>query len=406
VTRNKLATPAALAAAVILLVTAVFLGWLVVRVAAVETLASQGARPGMLVAGRPTVVLAQAVGGLIIGRGKVDPATLPAVRRAAAALPLDARPYLLIASDYAQRGRRDLAIKSLEAGRRLDPRQRWIHILLLDRYLRDGKYVAAAEELSVLSRLVGGAQGPIATAMAQMSVAPETRDAVRETLRQDPVLERSVLTSLASSGTEPATLFAMASPSAVAMANVPGGWGTVLVDRLVEARRYAQARRVWQRINRLNDQQVAPLLYDAVLDRLPGSTPFNWTFNSGALAAVDVRGKKLEVNYYGRESGELANQLILLPPGTYRFGFVVSGMQPAATPKLAWVFSCQDAPKQTLASIPLQVGDSNPRRIAGTVIVPAGCPAQRLRLTGIADEFPAPISATIEGLRLDKVAAR
>ena len=360
----------------------------------------------MLVAGRPTVVLAQAMGRLIANRGKVDAATLPAVRKAAAALPLDARPYLLVASEYLLLQRPDLATKTLEAGRRLDPRQRWIHVLLLDRYLRDGKYVAASDELSVLARLVGGAQGPIATAMAQMSLAPETRDAVRATLRQDPVLERAVLTSLASSGVEPAALFAMASPAALQAANLPGAWGTVLVDRLVERGRYLQARRVWQRINRLTDRQVAPLLYDAGLDKLPGSAPFNWTLNSNAVAAVDVRGKKLEVNYYGRESGDLATQLLLLAPGNYRFEFAVSGLQRASAPTLVWTFTCQNALKQTLASIPLPLNDNRPRRVVGKVVVPTGCPAQRLRLGGLADEFPVPIAATIEGLRLDKVATR
>ena len=318
-------------------------------------------------------------------------------------MPLDERPYLLIGSDYLRAGQTRRATKTLEAGRRLDPRQRWIHLLLLERYLRDEKYAAATEELAVLARLVGPVQAPIATALAQMSVAPETRDAVRETLRRDPPLEKSVLAALASSDVDPSTIFGMASPAAWSSANASGGWGTVLVDRLVTNQRYRTARAVWQRINRLSNRQVEPLLYDAGLDGLPGKPPFNWTLESGNVAAVDMRAHALQVNYYGRDTGNLASQLLVLPPGDYSFTQTVSGSQRAAGSTLSWSIECDNQPDRKLAQMRLPLDASAPRRVAIKLTVPGNCPAQRLRLIGSPGEFPTPVSVTIEHPQFERL---
>lgn len=398
-------TPAGLTLAALLIIAAAFVGWLVVRATAVEMLSGPSVRAGAIVAGQPTVALGTAMGGFVANRGSIPRQALPSVRAAAAQLPLDARPYLFIGSDYLRAGKSDLAAKTFEAGRRLDPRQRWIHILLLDHYLRAGRYPEAADEFAVLSRLVGGAQGPIATALAQMTIAPQTRDAARLTLRQDVGLERAVLTSLASTGVEPAVIFGMASPAALATANLPGSWGGVLIDRLVSKQRYRLAHSVWQRINRLNDRQVGSLIYDLGLQGLPGKPPFNWMTVSNNVAAVDMQSGKFEVNYYGRDNGNLITQLLLLPPGTYRFGFFVSGVQQGAEPVMVWAFTCENQPDRTIASIPVPLTNARSRRVAATVTVPAGCPAQRLRLSGLAGEFPQPVTATIERLQLEKATA-
>lgn len=401
--RSKLRTPSGLILAAILFLAAAFVGWLAVQTTAVEMLSGRSARVTPIVAGAPDVVLGTAMTSLLARRGVVKPQLLPSIRGAAARVPLDARPYVLIASDYLRSGRTAQGVKTLEAGRRLDPRQRWIHVLLLDHYLRSEQFAQAADEFAVLARLVGGAQSPIATALAQMAVAPETRDAVRKTFRQDAALERSVLIALAgNNNVEPAMIFSMASPAAFAAANTPGGWGIVLVDRLVEKRRYRMARAVWQRINRLSDQQVAPLLYDAGLAALPGKPPFNWMLASNNVAAVDVRGNRFNIEYYGRDSGDLASQLLVLSPGTYRFSYVVNNTQQDSGPDLVWSFSCANKPDPALASMELPQAKSRPRRVAFNVTVPADCPAQWLRLAGLAGEFPVSVSTTIDRLKLEK----
>lgn len=404
--RSRLGSPTGILTAAALIFAGLYVGWLAVQAFAIEMNSGRAAQASAVLPGSSEIVLRQAMGDLIVNRGKVNKQALPGIRRATTQVPLDARPYLLIGSEYLQEGKTELAIRTLEAGRRLDPRQRWIHLLLLDYYLRHRKFSEASDEFAVLSRLVGSAQGPIATALAQMSLAPQTRDAARATLRRDVELQRSVLTSLAASGAAPADIFSMASPAALATANLPGAWGTVLVDRLVQQQRYEIARRVWQRINHLSDQQVATLLYDSGFRMLPGKSPFGWTIANNSVAAVDVRNGKLDITYYGRESGELLNQLVLLPPGNYRFSFQVAGVQQGTEPSLSWSILCENKPDRVLGRLAVPLKNNRPHVMAGVLQVPAGCPAQRLRLTGSAGEFPVTIAATIDGLRLEAIQAR
>lgn len=400
---SKFRTPRSLALAAILIVAALYVGWVAVRTTALNLLANGNAPVSAIIAGEPEVVLGTAMGRFAADRARVRPGLLPPVLRAATDAPLDERPYLLVGSDRLQARRDAAAIEALEAGRRLNPRQRWIHVLLLDRYLRRGDYAQAAVAFGVLSRLVYAAQSPIADALAQMSVAPETRDAVRQTLRQDPALERTVLAALSSGNVEPSVIFAMASPSALAAANAPGGWGTVLVDRLVAKQRYRAARTIWQRINGLSDAQVAPLLFNADFATSAPKPPFNWTLASGDVAAVDLRGDRLEVNYYGRATGDLASQLVLLPPGSYRFVSAYSGLQRSPGPALVWSINCANQADRVLGRIELPESGPAQRRAGFAFTVLSGCPAQQLRLVGQAGEFPSPVSATILGLRIEKV---
>lgn len=371
------------------------------RVAAAQQIAQSSASVPSFVAHDPNIVLGKAEADLVRLHGILPPATLAAVRTAAARAPLDARAYLVLGHQQLLDRKPERALKTLEAGRRLDPRDRVIHLLLLDRYLRTQRYDAAAAEFGVLSRLVGPAQEPIALGLAQMSTAPATRDAARRTLNTDPVLERWVLVALARSNVPPATVFDLASPTARRNAGEVNSWGPVLVARLVDQKQYAAARTVWQQVHGLPTGQGDKLLYDAGLQRLPGSPPFNWTLAADSLGAADMREGMLSIEYYGRASGNLASQLLVLPRGTYRFRFAVEGKTPPS-PALYWSLRCANNDKVELMHAPVK--GAGPRRaIIANFTVPAGCPAQRLTLTGEAGEFPVTVSATLRDLDLAAV---
>lgn len=324
----------------------------------------------------------------------LDAATLDAVRRAAVAAPLDARPYLILGHQQLLDGAPRRAVATLEAGQRLDPRQQLIHILLLDRYLRTGRYEQAAAQFSVLARLVGQTQAPIASAMATMSLMPETRDAVRRTLATDPVLERAVLTAMARSDTPAATVFALASPAAKAEAGYGWSWGPVLVTRLVERGRFIEARGVWQRVHRLSDATLAAPIFNAGLVPSPASAPFNWTLVSGSLGVAEMRQGGLAVDYYGRESGNLATQLLTLRPGRYRFSVLVDPGKTDNAAGLFWTIACANVQQPALLNLRV-TATATRRRLAGDFAVPAGCSAQGLALRGEAGEFPVTVSVTL-----------
>jgi hypothetical protein len=390
-------SPRGMLSAIVLAVAGALLGWLCIRSAMVRTLPVTSPSLEQLASNHPDIVLSKAVIALVKQRGVVDATTLAAVRRAAVAAPLDARPFLILGHQQLLDGKGRQAVATLEAGQRLDPRQRLIHLLLLDRYLRTGRYTDAASQFSVTARLVGPAQGAIATTMAQMSLAPETRDAVRRTLRADPALERAVLVALAKSDTAPTVIFALASPSAKRDAGASASWGPVLISRLVERGGYAAARSAWQTIYSLSGQQAAAPLFDAALQELPASPPFNWSLVSGKLGAADIQNGSLSVNYYGRDNGDLASQLLVLRPGAYRFGFTVDGSKTAAGPTLTWSLRCANGAKTELMNTAV-VGTGTRHRVAASFAVPSNCPAQQLTLTGNAGEFPAPVNVSLRDL--------
>lgn len=354
----------------------------------------------------PGVVVARAVLALVAQHGILSPATLAGVRRAAQETPLDARAFLVLGHQQLLDAKPLRAVATLEAGQRLDPRNRLIHLLLLDRYLRTGRYADAAAQFAVSSRLVGPAQAAIAKAMAQMSIAPETREAVRRTLAADPALERAVLTTLARSDTSPATVFAVASPAARRDAANAASWGPVLVDRLVAARQYAAARTVWLGLYRPSAAEAAAPVFDRGFRELPGSAPFNWTLVASGLGAADMLNGTLSVNYYGRDTGMLAGQLLVLAPGAYRFAVTVEGAKTGTGPLLSWSLRCAGESGAGAELMNLAAAATGaPRRVAASFTVPAGCPAQQLALVGTPGEFPAPVTLTLGALDLRRAPA-
>lgn len=391
-----------LLSAAVLAIGGVALAWVCVRTTAIKALPDDSSALLRLAPHDPAVVLETAADALVTRHGILPPAMLAAVRHAALAAPLDARAFLILGHQQWLDGHPDRAVVTLEAGQRLDPRLRLIHLLLLDRYLRSGRYADAAAQFSVLARLGGNAQGAIVRAMAAMSLDPQTRDAVRATLRSDPMLERGVLTAMAKGDVAPATIFTLASPAAQADAANPESWGPVLVSRLVEQQRYAPARAVWQRIYRLSDAQAAAPVFDAGFARTVAAPPFAWTLTANSLGAADIRNNALAIDYYGRDSGDLASQLLVLAPGRYRFAVTVDPGKTDNAARLFWSLTCATG-KASLMNLRITAGATK-RRIAADATVPAGCPAQLLTLRGEAGEFPAPISVTVRDLDLRPVA--
>ena len=395
-----------LVSALVLAIVGLAIAWICVRTTVVGLMPSNAPAvmklaPGSASAalGRATTALGRNQGLLGGPRRKLDAATLDTVRQAAAAAPLDARSFLILGYQQLAEGKPARALRSLEAGQRLAPRNRLIHLLLLERYLLTSRFADAATQFSVLARLVGAAQPAIAAVMAQMIVRPEMRDAARQTLRNDPELERAVLATLARSNTEPAVIFALASPAALADAGGGKSWGPVLISRLVEAGRFRTAREVWRRIYRLPDGAVAAPIFNPSFRPTPASPPFDWTLVAGSLGAADPQGDALSIDYYGRDSGDLASQLLVLAPGRYQLVFSAEGGKPNAAARLFWTVACAGGGKTVLTNVAVPTAPGA-HRAAGTFTVPDRCVAQTLALRGEAGEFPSPISLTIGDLAI------
>lgn len=408
---GALASPRGIISALILAITGLALAWTCLRTTMTAVLPAQSPALMSIAPGDAHGVLSRASLALVatidprdptsigFGRKPLDPATIAAVRRAATQLPLDERSYLILGQQQLVDRQTDRGIRSLEAGQRLNPRNRLIHLALLVQYLKTNRFGPAAAQMSVLSRLISSTQPAIATALAQMVLMPETAPAAKRALRTDANLERSVLTTLARGATPPERIFALASPRALADAGNSVSWGPALVTRLVAANQFTEAHQVWQRIYHLPEAAVAAPIFNPQFRAMPASPPFDWTLAASGLGAADPDDGGLAVDYYGRDSGNLAGQMLVLSPGRYQLAFATEGGKPNAASRLFWTVACATGDKSVLANVAVPTTPGS-HRAGGAFAVTSDCPAQTLTLRGEAGEFPSPIALTIKGLAI------
>lgn len=413
---GALASPRGIVSALILIVAGLAIAWFCIRTTITELLPAQSPAfmqiapndaGGALT--RATLALAATVDpndamSIGFGRKSLAPATIAAVRRAAMQLPLDERPYLILGHQQLVHKQTARGIRSLEAGQRLDPRNRLIHLALLVQYLKTNRFGPAAQQMSVISRLIGRTQPFVATALAQMLLMPEMAPAAKRALRTDADLERLVLTTLARGATPPDRIFALASPRALASVGKSDSWGPALVSRLVGAGQFTEAHQVWQRIYHLPEAAATAPIFNPQFRTVSASPPFDWTLTAGGLGAADPENGTLAVDYYGRDSGNLASQTLVLSPGRYQLAFATEGGKPNAASRLFWTVTCAAGEKTVLVNVAVPTVPGS-HRASGAFAVPAACPAQALTLRGEAGEFPSPISLTIRGLAIHAVGA-
>jgi len=185
-----------------------------------------------------------------------------------------------------------------------------------------------------------------------------------------------------------------------------------LLVRMINDGHYVAAYRLW--LGFLPDRSWAnggeP--YDGHFNGLAGSPPFNWQFfqPQGAIVeptkAQSSQTGALYVEYPVADSVLLAQQLLVLPPGTYRFSGRVRVTQPAAGAALIWRVQCAGAPATVLWES-RENGDVATTWISSSVnfTAPADCGAQWLRLEGGAGDGFGILSAWVKDISIQPLSA-
>ncbi len=175
-------------------------------------------------------------------------------------------------------------------------------------------------------------------------------------------------------------------------------WQGRLLNKLVEAGRFNEARVVWARFSGISAERDRLFDTEFMAQTLP---PFGWKLTSGPSGIAEAQdGGRLHALYYGRDDLVLASQLLTLPPGRYRLSMEVDKATPASK-SLSWTVHCLPG-SNLIASVRLDRSGA----VTAPVAVPAGgCPAQRLELIGKAPELPERAEVRIGRLRLQRDAA-
>ena len=380
------------------------LAWLVVRTLAVDALIRRNPIAAAAVApDNPRVKIALAMLEFRLQGGRVSEASREGAFSALSRSPLAEDPFLLAGIDALAKGDTQKGEALLVETRRRDPRSRTARLILLDRYLRTNRTEQAGVEIAVLNRLVSRAAEVLVPELARMISDPKTGDALIGLLKKDKDMRDAVLARLAGGGADPDLILRVARSSGAG--GRTGGpapaWQPALLAKMVEKGDVRRAASLWRGFSGVSNADAAAAPYDGAFTGRPGPAPFNWQLLSSAAGVAERSGSRgLEVEYYGRERAALASQLLMLAPGRYRLSFRAEGDATGQGSRLAWIVSCNGQNGPQLLEAKLERIGSTPKIVRASFAVPAGCPAQWLRLTGIPDEFPTGQSATINDVRI------
>ena len=344
---------------------------------------------------RPARVFSEAGQTLIQNEGRLDDETFARLSAAVQRQPLASEPLFFY-------GMRALEGEDLEKAERLlleararDPRNSYARLALMALYLRTGRVREGSAELAVLARLEPRGNQLLVPQLIRLTNSPEAREALVEAVGDQPIMA-DVLTKLATDGGDPDTLMSLARRQPARGDGSFAEWQRLLLARLVEGGEERRAYDLWRRFVG-GDQNE--LIYDADFRGRPGAPPFNWELSVNDVGAAERRRDGgLEVEFFGRKSGPLARQLLMLRPGRYRLAFDVEGSANGQGSRIELSIACRSG--ATLATLPFRDVSTTRRRAELDFTVPGGCEGQWLTIGGVAAEFPAIQRLTIPRLSL------
>ena len=382
---------------------AALLGWLVVKSSAASALAADSPYiASKVVPDDPRVAFGIAMAEFMSRGGRVTDRSKERALRASFQAPLGEEPFLLAAVDALTKNDRAKAERLLLAARLRDPRTPLTRLLLLDNYLRSNKITEATGEISALSGVAPEAGGLLIGELARLAQTPETRGPLEKALRKNPAYRDRLLAHLADNNADPDLILRLSrNIPAPAGASGPAPWQGRLVSSMAERGQIQRAYDLWRTFYAPKAPAKKLGIYDGSFQGLPGSGPFSWAFPaSPAGMAERTPSRTLQVDYYGRDNAELANQLLMLPPGAHRLSVRVEGDAEGEGSKLSWRIECHPS-KAQLGDLVLRKLTYAPRVVSLDFKVPSsGCSAQWLRLIGTAGEFPKGQAATISAVQI------
>ncbi|MEP7130444.1 MAG: hypothetical protein ABI770_04875 [Sphingomicrobium sp.] len=322
-------------------------------------------------------------------RRAVGPATFALIDDAAAKAPLAPEPFLVRGVQAELSGHNDLAAKAFAAAEWRDPRSLPARYFLADLYYRSGNARRTLEQIGVLATLTPNGPRTIAPYLAAYAENRAAWPYVRELFRSNPTLADASLTALSRDPAHADAVLALGDVRQTAKSD----WPPALIASLIGAGQYAKARSVWALTSHVR-LPANVTVYDLNFTDSKSRAPFNWGLISSTVGLAEREaGGRLHVIYYGQEDGVLAQQLILLAPGPYRITMAVEGDLSRAQ-AMNWSVRC-DGSVKPFASIRLDAAARG-----WVFVVPVGCAAQWLEVSGTSADISQQSDVTVSNLKL------
>ena len=325
---------------------------------------------------------------------------LSETRKAARFNLFEDEPRLLLARIRLNQGKIEESARLLEDARRLNPRSRETRLLLLQQHLllNDGKGVA--EETSALHHLIPQGRAWYAGLLVNLLRNPLTSRQVLASLPSHPS-QIPVLQALAEGNVQPLLLReASSNLRGRAKPGEANPWVDRIVMPLVKHGNVAEARHLWSYFYAVEGEQNG-VPFDGKFTGSAGS-PFGWALPQNSGGVAELAGGALRLQYFGRKSATLAQQLISLKPGIYRLRFDAVRMDGLMRDGLFWKVRCANGAELLRSPIRLSPAMRSYRTAAFTV--PASeCPDQWLALDGESQIDPQSVSASVESIEIERM---
>lgn len=337
------------------------------------------------------------------GAAPVSATSLETARGAAVAAPAAADP-LVYAAMIAVVRNDDAQARSLftEALRR-NPRSAEARSYFFDKALRQSRFAEAiqhGDRLTYLLPQVTPAVTAVFAAMAQDSRAVPALSAV---LDKAPLWRGEFFNQLRKRGGDPSLVFRLLDGRKTSDDVVVENEQDALVMKLAQAGDYDRAYLAWTNFLPASALASVDFVYDSEFNGSPGARPFNWQLLGGAEAAVAMENGALSVDYYGRVAMRLAQQTILLPPGSYRLSVIGQTISVEPKGELQWRIFCQPA-NQPIGELKLGSLSAREQRYSAAFAVPASCAAAQIVLEASPpDNFTGGLEARFKSAKIDRV---
>lgn len=326
-------------------------------------------------------------------------------RKALTHAPLSVRAVSVLGQAAVARGEFQNADALMQAAARRSlrdaPSQTWLFARALDRQ----DYPAAMRSLDVLLRRRPELNETLFPVLFPLlDAAPGARAALAERLALTPPWRPLLLTSYSRTASQPAFAYHLHQLLRDGPAPPTDQEARAYIDRLVRDRAYVAALVAWQQ---QRPKTAAGLLIDGGFeaeDRLP---PFGWQLLAADGGAAEIirspsgEGRALQATALGGlQRQRLAEQLLVLAPGSYRLQGRV--WREANTPEdaLVWTVRCENGPAIEATQTLRESGEGTFLFFISFETAQA-CPAQRLALETRPGASLSPTTAVYDDLHIE-----
>lgn len=175
-----------------------------------------------------------------------------------------------------------------------------------------------------------------------------------------------------------------------------------LLQRLTELNEYALA---WNALSAFKLGKSGSVV-DGNFESTAGFQPFWWAvsqegdFWAEREAGPEGHGRVLRLVALSGRAGDVARQLVKLPPGGYRVSAVVGDVPDAQFERPALRMYCANRQQTVLLNLRPELSGAGPHRIEGRVSIPQGCSFQWLAIRVAGDRPQADGAPWIDDIRL------